>query len=161
MEQRQAVAGFALSAALFALAFPLPSSEPKGCRNPMESVAVAQHTTVVRCEAPQEHTGEIRGPARRLFGLPIELNCAGERTFETLAGIGSVRARRIVEERARRPFAGVDDLLRVYGIGPKTLENLRPALAASPRARKSGSVDFPGCRSEAVGEFRLGAGGWM
>jgi predicted flap endonuclease-1-like 5' DNA nuclease len=72
-----------------------------------------------------------------------------------------VRARQIVEERARAPFDRVDDLLRVHGIGPKTLENLRPAVAANRRARKSGSVDFPACRSEAVRDFRVGAGGKM
>jgi hypothetical protein len=161
MEQRQVLAGLALSAALFALAFPLPSTEPKLCRNPVEAAAVAQHTSAVRCEAPQARAGEIRGPARILFGLPIELNCAGARTFETLPGIGSVRARQIVEERARRPFEHVDDLLRVHGIGPKTLEKLRPSLAAHPLARTSGSVDFPACRSEEAREFRIGAGGWM
>jgi hypothetical protein len=153
MEQRQAQAGLALSGAIFALALPAPAIEPDLCRNPVESVAVEQHTTAVRCEAPQARARELRGPARRLFGLPIELNCAGARTLETLGGIGSVRARRIVEERAREPFERVDDLLRVHGIGPKTLENLRSAVAANPRTRKSGSVDFPECRSEGVREF--------
>ncbi|MFB3117481.1 MAG: ComEA family DNA-binding protein [Myxococcota bacterium] len=153
MEQRQAQAGLALSGALFALALAAPAIEPDVCRSPVESVAVEQHTTAVRCEAPQARARELRGPARRLFGLPIELNCAGARTLETLGGIGSVRARRIVEERAREPFERVDDLLRVHGLGPKTLENLRSAVAANPRTRKSGSVDFPECRSEGVREF--------
>jgi hypothetical protein len=147
MEQRQALAGFALSAVLFALALPVPSPEPAGCRNPMEAAAVAQHTTAVRCAITETRASEIRGPARRLFGLPIELNCADARTF--------------VEERARGPFERVDDLLRVHGIGPKTLERLRSAVAASPRARTPGSVDFPECRSEGVRAFRVGAGGWM
>jgi hypothetical protein len=161
MEQRQALAGFALSVVLFALAVPVPSPEPEECLNPIESAVVAQHTAVVRCEAPQARAAEIRGPARRLFGLPIELNCADARTFESLDRIGSVRARQIVEERARAPFERVEDLLRVHGIGPKTLENLRSAVAANPRARKSSSVDFPACRSEAVRDFRADAGGWM
>jgi len=159
MEQRQALAGFALSAALFAAALPFPSSEPDRCRNPVESAAVAQHTTSVRCAATRTHLAEIRGPARRLFGLPIELNCAGVRTFETLDGIGSVRARQIVEERARGSFERVDDLLRVHGIGPRTLEKLRAALAANPRAREAGSLDYPGCRSEGMPEIRAGTGG--
>ncbi len=159
MEQRQALAGFALSGVLFALALPIPLIEPEPCRNPTESAAVEQHTAVVRCQAPQARAGEIRGPARRLFGLPIELNCAGARTLETLKGIGSVRARRIVEERARRPFERVDDLLRVHGIGPKTLENLRPVVAANLPARRPGSLDFGTCRSEGVRELPFGAGG--
>jgi hypothetical protein len=161
MEQRQALAGFALSAALFALAVPVPTPEWEECLNPTESADIAQHTATVRCEAPQLRAAEIRGPARRLFGLPIELNCADARTFESLDRIGSVRARQIVEERARAPFDRVEDLLRVQGIGPKTLENLRSAVAANPRVGESGSVDFPECHSEAVRNFRLGAGGWM
>jgi competence protein ComEA len=159
MEKRQALAGFALSGVLFALALHVPSIEPRLCRNPTESAAVEQHTTVVRCDAPRSRAGEIRGPARRLFGLPIELNCAGARTLETLKGIGSVRARRIVEERARRPFERVDDLVRVHGIGPKTLENLRSVVAANAPARKPGSLDFAKCRLESVREFQAVAGG--
>jgi len=159
MEQRQAMAGFALSGALFVLALPTPSREPNLCDNPIESVAADHHTVVVRCQAPQARAGEIRGPARRLFGLPIELNCAGARTLETLKGIGSVRARRIVEERARRPFERVDDLLRVHGIGPKTLENLRPVVAANAQEREPGPHDFAACRLEGVREFPVGEGG--
>ncbi len=161
MEQRQALAGFALSAALFALALPVPAPEPGACLHPSESAAIAQHTTAVRCDAAQARVGEIRGPARRLFGLPIELNCADARTFESLDRIGSVRAQQIVEERARAPFERVDDLLRVHGIGPKTLEDLRPVLVANSRARKPGSVDSPQCRAEAVRSLRVGAGGRM
>jgi competence protein ComEA len=156
MEQRQALAGFALSVALFALALPVHHYEPSLCRNPVESAAVEQHTVAVACQDLPAHAEEIRGPARRLFGLPIELNCAGARTLESLKGIGSVRAQRIVEERAIRPFERVDDLLRVRGIGPKTLENLRFAVAANAPAQKSVSVDFPECRFEGEQELPMG-----
>jgi len=37
-----------------------------------------------------------------------------------------VTARRIVEVRAAGPFKSADDLRRVKGIGPKTLEAIRP-----------------------------------
>lgn len=171
MEQRQALAALALSGALFALALPRPFADPIPCPHPVESQAVDGHTIAVRCAAPEQRAGAIRGPARRLFELPIELNCAGARTLETLDGIGAVRARSIVEERERRPFERVDDLLRVHGIGPKTLEGLRAAVAASPRAvatdshavpadphavaadppvKRSGSVDSAGCRLESA-----------
>ena len=159
MEQRQAQAGLALSGALFVLALPAASPEPSVCRNPMESAAVEEHTVAVRCQNTQARAGEIRGPARRLFGISIELNCADPRTLEALEGIGTVRAQRIVEERDREPFERVDDLLRVHGIGPKTLENLRPAVAAHPRVEMLGSVDSPKCRSEGAREVRLRAGG--
>jgi hypothetical protein len=150
MEQRQALAGFALSGALFVLALPVPSLAPRLCRNPIESLAIEQHTAAVRCQTPLARTGEIRGPARRLFGLSIELNCAGARTLETLEGIGSVRA--------GQPFERVDDLLRVHGIGPKTLENLRLVVAANPQSRKSSSVDSSECRLEGARKLPLDTG---
>ncbi|MFN3974257.1 MAG: ComEA family DNA-binding protein [Dehalococcoidia bacterium] len=57
----------------------------------------------------------------------LDLNTADAQALEALPGIGSVLAQRIVEFRTRYgPFTQVDDLLKVQGIGPKTLERLRP-----------------------------------
>lgn len=53
------------------------------------------------------------------------LTAADPRLLETLPGIGPALAARIV---AARPFHDVDDLLRVRGIGPATLERLRSAV---------------------------------
>ena len=159
MERARTLAGFALSAALLAFALPAPSSGPRLCEHPIESEAFERHTVEVRCDAPQSRADDIRGPARRLFGLSIDLNCAGPRTLESLEGIGAVRAQRIVDERERAPFERVDDLLRVRGIGPRTLEALRPLVVAHPRGEKSGSVDSAGCRSKGEREVRLSSGG--
>lgn len=53
----------------------------------------------------------------------LSLNEASERDLDDLPGIGPSLARRIVDAR---PFTAVDDLLGVSGIGPATLERLRP-----------------------------------
>ncbi|MCC6309276.1 MAG: ComEA family DNA-binding protein [Trueperaceae bacterium] len=53
----------------------------------------------------------------------VSLNSADAAQLETLPGVGPATSRRIIEHR---PYARVDDLLRVPGIGPKKLERLRP-----------------------------------
>ncbi|WP_117237750.1 ComEA family DNA-binding protein [Thermus sediminis] len=54
---------------------------------------------------------------------PVSLNRASLEDLEALPGIGPVLARRILEGR---PYETVEDLLKVKGIGPATLEKLRP-----------------------------------
>jgi competence protein ComEA len=50
--------------------------------------------------------------------------------FVALPEIGELLAKRIVEYREKSgPFSSVDQLQRVRGIGPKTLERLRPFLS--------------------------------
>ena len=52
----------------------------------------------------------------------IDVNSASLAQLETLPGVGPATARKII---AGRPYARLEDLLRVSGIGPKTLERLR------------------------------------
>ncbi|RME82040.1 MAG: ComEA family DNA-binding protein, partial [Caldilineae bacterium] len=54
---------------------------------------------------------------------PVDLNTATAEELEALPGIGPKTAEAIIEGR---PYSAVDDLLRVKGIGEKTLEKLRP-----------------------------------
>lgn len=56
-------------------------------------------------------------------GRRVSLNTAPRDDLERLSGIGPALAGRIV---AHRPFYRVDELLAVPGIGPVTLEGLRP-----------------------------------
>lgn len=56
----------------------------------------------------------------------VAVNSATAEQLQTLPGIGKVTARSIVEYRkAHGPFAKVDDLLQVKGIGSQTLEKIR------------------------------------
>jgi competence protein ComEA len=65
-----------------------------------------------------------------------DLNAAPERHLMLLPGIGPVRARAIVEERGRGPFATVGDLSRVRGIGPATTTALAPLVRVPARVRE-------------------------
>lgn len=58
-------------------------------------------------------------------GEKIDLNTADAAALETLPGVGPVTAEAIIAHRQTQPFASVDDLLLVKGIGPKTFESLK------------------------------------
>ena len=58
----------------------------------------------------------------------IDPNTAGAASMRRLPGIGPSKAERIIAERRRRPYRTPDDLRRVHGIGPKTVEALRAYL---------------------------------
>ena len=60
----------------------------------------------------------------------IDINHASTLELQTLPGIAEKKAADIVAYReANGPFARVEDLLKVDGIGSKTLENLREFIA--------------------------------
>lgn len=57
---------------------------------------------------------------------PIDVNAADATELQRLPGIGPTLATRIVSYRSVEAFRSPDDLRRVKGIGPKTLEAIRP-----------------------------------
>jgi competence protein ComEA len=57
---------------------------------------------------------------------PINVNTATADELQRLPGIGPVTAQAIVAARGRAPFQSLNDLDKVKGIGPKTLEKIRP-----------------------------------
>ena len=60
-------------------------------------------------------------------GALININSASETDLETLPGVGPVTAAAIIDYRTQNgPFSTVDDLVDVSGIGPATLEDMRP-----------------------------------
>ncbi len=65
----------------------------------------------------------------------IDVNAARWPELAQLPGVGETLARRIVDSRAAQgPFADHDQLRRVRGIGPRTLERIRPYLLPMPGA---------------------------
>jgi competence protein ComEA len=74
---------------------------------------------------------------------PLDINTATEEQFdEVLVGVGKSKAKAIVADREKNgPFKSVDDLARVKGIGPATVEKNRSKIttgegSATPTAAK-------------------------
>ncbi len=78
-----------------------------------------------RQRAEEMELQEIQSRVGEIQSSPAvyDLNRATEEELQTIKGIGPVLAGRII---AGRPYGCVDDLLKVRGIGPKTLEQMRP-----------------------------------
>ena len=75
--------------------------------------------------APASPGGGTAGPG----GIRVNLNAATAAELVALNGIGEATAAKIIADReANGPFATVDDLMRVPGIGEKKLAALRDLL---------------------------------
>ena len=72
------------------------------------------------------------GAERLLFGGRLDPNQASREALMLLPGIGPARAGAITTERRKKPFGSLEDLDRVPGIGPGTIEKLRPWLELEP-----------------------------
>ena len=66
-------------------------------------------------------------------GPGLDLNQATKAELRLLPGLGDALAQRVIEYRTGHGrFRSVEDLRQVAGIGPKTLERLRPYLFVTP-----------------------------
>lgn len=152
-ERRGSDAALLVCALLYLAALPTSPPPLPPCPWPYELAAREAHSVEVGC-APAPTGPPVRGPARRLFDLPIDPNRADRTTLETLPGIGPARAEAILQERAKQSFPSVEALRRVPGIGPVTLRRIAPLLAVGaaeglgtnrtgslPRAADAGSED--------------------
>jgi competence protein ComEA len=79
---------------------------------------------------------EIDRSGPRNVEFQVDINAAPWPELTAIPDIGETLARRIVESRQTDgPFIDHNDLLRVRGIGPRTLETMKPYLLPLPDAR--------------------------
>jgi competence protein ComEA len=72
---------------------------------------------------------DVQRPDRRNYAFQVDINQADWPELAQLPGVGITLAQRIVERReSEGPFRTHDQLLDIRGIGPKTLEAIRPYL---------------------------------
>ncbi|WP_437205217.1 ComEA family DNA-binding protein [Planctomicrobium sp. SH664] len=76
---------------------------------------------------------EVHRPHERKFEFQIDINRATWVEWMQLDGIGESLGRRIVAYREEHgPFASIDDIDRVPGIGPAKMQAIRPHLRCVP-----------------------------
>jgi len=75
---------------------------------------------------------EIEHHPSRQYEFRLDVNEVTWVEWVQMDGIGETLGHRIVEDRETNgPFRSIDDIQRVKGIGPKTLEKMRPWLTIS------------------------------
>ena len=66
----------------------------------------------------------------------VDINTADAAALEQVKGLGPAKAAAIVDYRkANGPFKSVDDLVKVPGIGEKTVEQLRDQVSIGTRGK--------------------------
>lgn len=76
-------------------------------------------------------------PLGVLAAAPVNINTADAQALEQVKGIGPAKAKAIVDYRRQHgPFAKVDDLTRVSGIGEKSLVQLRDQVTVGTQPKQ-------------------------
>ncbi len=81
------------------------------------------------------------------FGLPawaggVNINSASAAELDTLPGIGPAKAQAIIEHRTQQgPFASIESIQDVTGIGPATFNNMKTLITVGVGTTEDGSPD--------------------
>ena len=119
----------------------LPSLPPESKPMPVPEKIPDSSTGEKGARSTVNHGDPISRPRDfSRFRGRINLNHAPQTVLEQLPGIGPVSAQRIVENR---PYGSLDELNRIEGIGPKTINKLASsATVVAPPAAGRETADF-------------------
>src|SRR5262245_55281109 len=99
---------------------------------PQSATALLIALTLAVAPAPALAAPPAAPKAAASEARPVDLNTADSATLESVPGIGKSLSQRIVAFREKNgPFQSVDDLLKVQGVGEKSIQKLRPYLTVS------------------------------
>lgn len=97
------------------------------------ALATRSHEPPPAPQAPPPVLRESPAAAALRRGEAIDVNTASAADLELLPHVGPALAARIVADREQNgPFTHLDELDRVNGIGPRTVERLAPLLRVTP-----------------------------
>ena len=103
-----------------------------------EPVVLGEATLAESCRvAIPRHLASGQEAEGLLFGIPLDLNRASAEALEALPGIGPQRAAAVRAAREQARFRRVSDLVLVPGIGPVTLDRVRPFVQVAEEAPRS------------------------
>ena len=95
------------------------------CKGNAWRIDLRVQPATARCTHSSHLAADPRdGAAGLLFGRPVNLNFASQDDLESLPGLGPVRARALLAARDAHVLTSAEDLLRIRGIGPKTIQGL-------------------------------------
>ncbi len=126
-------------------------------RRPLRGAALAAILGLAASESLASPPAEVSGEAAEVSGEAaevgaergapvrkrIDLNTATLDELTTLKGIGRRKAEAIIAYRSRQRFTRLTQLLKVKGIGKKTLTRLRPFIAISPPSPTATTASSP------------------
>lgn len=97
----------------------------------LSSPSFAQELSAGATGSPAEAPARSGAPVSAPVSM-VNLNTASIDELCTLPGIGKKKAEAIIALRTKRPLTRVTQVLQVKGIGPRTLQRLKPFLSVAP-----------------------------
>lgn len=92
-----------------------------------KEVGLWKHSEKIGAKTLRADEVDTGSPTNVMY--PININTADEATLQLLPGIGPAYSKRIVQYRLENgSFKSVDEITNIRGIGPKTLQKLRPII---------------------------------